>query len=95
MSKTVRTLVARGAPAVSKLLKSCVPNRAAAAALHGLGVEPAVDVMPDEMPPENVADRPVVDHVAVAFPPHVADGVEIVGRFGHLQHGDVVAAGWR
>ena len=50
MSKIVRTLVFRLAPLLSKLLKSCVPSSAAAAPLHGVGVEPAVSVMPREMP---------------------------------------------
>ena len=38
---------------------------------------------------EHVADRPVVDHVPVAFSHRVADGVKTLGHVVGLQHGHV------
>ena len=38
----------------------------------------------------NVPDRPVVDQVAVALSPHVADRMEPLGRLGHFEHGHVL-----
>ena len=58
--------------------------------MHGFGVEPAVVVVPHEMPRKNVADLPVVDYVAIALTNGVIRGMEALGRFGHLQHGDVI-----
>jgi len=59
-------------------------------AAHGVGVEAAVIGIPREMPGEHVADRPVVDRVAIAFAHRVADRVETGRRVGRVEHGDVM-----
>ena len=59
-------------------------------ALHGLGVETAAGVVPAITPLKDVADRAVVDHVAVALAHDVPGRMKPLGDVGHFQHGDVV-----
>lgn len=58
--------------------------------LHGFGVKAAVDVVPGELSGENFANRAVVDCVAISLADGVADCVEALGRFRHVEDNDVV-----
>ncbi len=58
--------------------------------LHGVGIQSPVGEMPGVAAGENVADRPVVDHVAVSLPHGIVRGVETVVYVGRLEHGHAV-----
>lgn len=58
-------------------------------ATHRVGIEPAIAVMPDEMPLENGSDPAVVDYIAVALPEGVADGMKARVGFGGAENHDV------